>query len=391
MLFLLIPFFVNAQSPVPSGAVLETLIPDNQQNIAWSEGPVWKNGVLLFSDVQNNKINQWNETSRTVSVYLTPTNKSNGLTVDAQGRLLLAQGQTRTVSRQEINGTMTLIATKFRGKTFNSPNDLVVRNADGSIFFTDPDYDNSLVQKFRGIYRVSPSGAVQLIDSLFQKPNGICFSPDEKKLYVDDSPLRQIYVWDVVNDSTFTNKQLLFTTGGPSNVDGMKTDAEGNIYCTGDKGIWIISPNGEYLDKILTPSGTTPTNCNWGDSDMKTLYITTQHGLHRIRLASTNAVKGQGSLIPPAFELFTNYPNPFNPSTTIKYNLPKNAKVRITIFDLLGREVEKLMDQEQDAGYRTITWNTQMSSGMYFYRLEAISTNNPNTRFVQVKKLMLLK
>lgn len=249
------------------------------------EGPVWKDGVgLLFSDVWPSTIHRWSPANSTVSVHLHPSDSSNGLTYDRQGRFILTQMQQRRVSRQEANGSITPLVSTFRGKRLNSPNDIVVSSS-GAIFFTDPDFNvppgQSKELSFKGIYRLSPSGAIHLIDSTFDKPNGICFSPDERRLYVNESPRHTIYVWDAVNDSTFTNKRVFYTIPQNGYADGMKADSAGNIYCTGPGGVWVVSPAGTLITLINTPE--TPTNCAWGDADRRTLYITAGSSVYRIR------------------------------------------------------------------------------------------------------------
>lgn len=272
-----------AQSPVPKDAKLEKISTGH----VFVEGPVWKDGVgLLFSDMGSNCINKWNPEIGT-SVFMKPSFVSNGLTYDNDGNLIMMQTGKRRVARLEKDGVkQTSLADKFEGKRFNSPNDIAVKSS-GSIFFTDPDFNTpsgeSAELSVKGIYRLSKNGSIKLLDDTFDKPNGICFSPDEKKLYVCESPKAIVYVWDVFNDSTITNKKLFYAIPEKGYADGMKTDPEGNLYCTGPEGVWVISPDGKLLDKIATPE--TPTNCNWGDSDRKTLYITAQTSVYRIRLA----------------------------------------------------------------------------------------------------------
>ena len=144
---------------------------------------------------------------------MNPSDSSNRLTLDLQGRLILTQMELRRVSRRETNGTITPLASTYNGKRFNSPNDVVVKS-DSSIFFTDPDFNIPIGEKaelsFKGIYRISPSGGLTLLDSTLDKPNGICFSLDESKLYVNESAQAKIYVWDVSGDS-LTNKRLIFS------------------------------------------------------------------------------------------------------------------------------------------------------------------------------------
>jgi len=249
------------------------------------EGPVWIDSLgLLFSDIKGNIIYRWSESSGMATPYIIPSDSSNGLTLDNQGRLIICQMGKRRIARREIDGTITVLASNYNGKRFNCPNDVAVKS-DGSVFFTDPDFNIPIGHyaelSFRGIFRMNPAGDVQLLDSTFDKPNGICFSPDEKKLYVNESPKGKIYVWDVVDDTAITNKKLLYTVPIQGYVDGMKVDLNGNIYCTGPTGVWIISPSGEYLDKIVIPGS--PSNCNWGDTDGKTLYITGGNSLYKVR------------------------------------------------------------------------------------------------------------
>ena len=375
--------FLFAQSPIPPGVKLEKIATGFLQ----PEGPVWKDNVgLLFSDIKANLIYQWSPVDSSIKTYLQPSDSSNGLTFDRQGRLVLTQMRLRRIARQELDGSISPLASLFRGKKFNSPNDLVVKS-DGSIFFTDPDfnipYPYNKELAFKGVYRISTSGSVKMLDSTFDKPNGICFSPDEKKLYVNESPKCRIYVWDVVDDSTITNKKLFFQIPASGYADGMKVDSAGNVYCTGPTGVWIISPNGEYLDKIAVPDN--PSNCNWGDNDRKTLYITAGKSLYRIRLAAITGVDDHGELKRKSYKLYTNYPNPFNPSTIITFDLPVSQNVKLTVFDILGNETETLLNKYLSSGKHTITFNADaFPSGIYLYQLEA-------GNFVQSKKMILLR
>jgi gluconolactonase len=378
---------VVAQSPVPPGATLELL----ESGFLQPEGPVWIDGLgILFSDIKADRIYQWSPVDSALTTYLYPSDSSNGLTLDLQGHLILTQMAERRVSRRETNGTITPLASTYNGKKFNSPNDLVVKS-DGSIFFTDPDFNipGGLQNKeltFQGVFRISPYGVVYALDSTtFDKPNGICFSPDETKLYVDESmpTPRTIYRWDVVDDSTISNKQAFYKIPTNGYLDGMKVDPDGNLYCTGPTGIWIVSPAGICLDTILTPEN--PTNCNWGDTDRKTLYITGQHNLYRIRLASGTNAKDQGYLPSKSFELYANYPNPFNPSTTISYQIPALSHASLKIYDLMGRHVATLVDEVKKAGSYSLEYNAvNLASGIYFYQLKTGS-------FSQTKKMILSK
>ena len=392
-LFLLfVPSLVLAQSPIPPGAKLEKVATGFQQ----PEGPVWKDGIgILFSDIQASKIYQWSPVDSSLKVYMHPSDSSNGLTFDLEGRLILTQMQDRRVARQEKDGSITILASTYNGKKFNSPNDVVVKS-EGSIFFTDPDFNIPVGQQmepnfFRGVFRISPSGGIQALDSTtFNKPNGICFSPDESKLYVNESPLGKIYVWDVVNDSTITNKHVFYTIPLGGYADGMKADPNGNIFCTGPRGVWVISPSGVCLDTIVLPNNASASNCNWGDTDRMSLYITSGNSLYRIRLRAATGVKDHGTVPPSTFELFGNYPNPFNPATTIYFQLPSRSRVALNVYDLLGRKIDTLIDGMLQAGYHDVQFNPRgIGSGIYLYCLTAESAEKGN--YSATKKMIILK
>jgi gluconolactonase len=381
---------ISAQSPVPAGATVEIIATGIKQ----PEGPVWMNGVgLLFSDIKTAKIYKWTPENK-LEIYMAHSDSSNGLTLDLQGRLVLTQMGKRRIARRETDGSITPLVSNYNGKKFNSPNDLVVKS-DGSIFFTDPDFNLPLGAKteilvngkyVKGVYILKPNGDIQLLDAAFDKPNGICFSPDEKKLYVNESPKGEIYVWDVVNDSTIANKKL-FNKVIPY-ADGMKVDPSGNLYCTHSGGVSIFSPEGNYFDKIALPNNTSASNCAWGDADRKTLYITGGTSIYRIRLADpSNVDENHGSNIPKSIELFQNYPNPFNPDTKIDWQISQSSFVNLKIYNSLGCEVSTLVNEYKQAGKYNSQFsihNYQLPSGVYFCRLTAGD-------FVSVKKMILMK
>ena len=341
---------------------------------------------LLFSDIKGNKIYKWTEESGK-EVYLTPSDSTNGLAYDLDGRLIAGQMGLRRIVRFENDSSQTSLADTFEAKKFNSPNDLVVKS-DGSIFFTDPDFNvpggkQNKELSFNGIYRISPSGDLKLLASL-TLPNGICFSPDEKKLYVNDSQAHKIYVWDVIDDSTIANKKLFFTIPVNGYADGMKADADGNIYCTCSSAVWVISSTGEQIGKIDLPSNVSASNCAWGDSDLKTLFITAGTSVYRVRpfAISTNYNDSEGL---KKFKLFQNYPNPFNPSTNISYSIPTNSQVVLKIYDALGKEIMTIENRERTAGTYVVPLNARyLASGVYYYKLTADD-------FSEVKKLVVIK
>jgi gluconolactonase len=394
-IFVILFDFVHAQTILNPNATLEKIT----SGISQPEGPVWKDGVgLLFSDINGNKIYKWTS-GNTSEIFLDHSDSTNGLTYDLQGRLIAGQMGKRRIVRFESDGNQTEIASRYQGKRFNSPNDLVVKS-DGSIFFTDPDFnipsggsaeiiiDGNYV---KGIYRISPGGDVQLLDASFDKPNGICFSPDEKKLYVNESPKGIIYVWDVVDDTTITNKKEFAKLTSDGYSDGMKTDSVGNIYCTGPQGVWVYSSSGEYIGKISLPNNASASNCAWGEADGKTLFITEggtgNKSVYKIRPLLTDIKNETGLTLPQSFELNQNYPNPFNPSTNISYKLPEPGNVSLIIFDTLGNKVATLINEYEISGDYNIQFiasEFHISSGIYFYSLTCGS-------YSTAKKMIYLK
>ena len=266
---------------VDDGATVEKLA----SGFRFTEGPVWHpDGFLLFSDIPGDTIYKWTP-GNGISIFRRPAGKPNGNTIDHQGHLITAQHD-RRLTRTENNGRVTILAEYFNGKRLNSPNDLVI-HSDGSIYFTDPPYGISQKQEmlgFYGIYSLTSDGTLSLLNKEMVRPNGIAFSPDERKLYVSDSQKKNIRVFDVNSDGTLANGKVFATLLGKGKgvPDGMKVDIQGNVYCSGPGGIWIFSPNGELLHKILVPE--VVTNLAWGDQDYKTLYITASTSLYRIRL-----------------------------------------------------------------------------------------------------------
>jgi len=245
------------------------------------EGPVWKEGRLLFSDIPANIIYQWSIESG-ISEFLNPSGNSNGLALDINGNLLIPQHGKRRLVRLEKDGCETVLASHYNGKRLNSPNDIHVQS-DGSIFFTDPPYGIQSDQEelgFYGIYKISLSGDLYLLDKSLNRPNGIALSPDELKLYVTDSQARKIFTWDIVDDSTITNKQEFLFMDAKGNTDGMKFGKDGLLYSTGPLGIWVINQKGIVIDTIKVPGQTT--NCNWGGSDGNTLFVTSGDAVYEV-------------------------------------------------------------------------------------------------------------
>lgn len=276
----------------------------------WSEGPVWmrKTREVLFSDVPANKIFSWSEKNG-LQVFLEPSGYtgralkfrepgSNGLTTDRGGRLLICQHGDRRISRLNADGTFEPLISYYDGRRFNSPNDLCLAY-NGNLYFTDPPYgmeggnDSPLKElMFNGVYLRRPSGEVVLLTSKLEFPNGIALSPDEKTLYVAQSNPKSptITAFPIQKDGTVGEGRTFFdtsTVGKNGTPDGLKVDEHGNIWTSGPGGILVISPEGKLLGVLNTGQATA--NCGWGDSDGRTLYITADAYLLRIRTLSRGA------------------------------------------------------------------------------------------------------
>jgi gluconolactonase len=284
----------------------------------WTEGPVWtREGSLLFAEIPANNIVQWTP-GRGPSVFMHPSGYegsepfkgpepgSNGMTLDADGRVTVAGHARRTVWRMESvdpKAPITVLADSYQGKKLNSPNDLVYKS-DGSLYFTDPPYglptqgddDPQKELRVNGVYRIVGArqhkpGAppdrdkLQLVIKDLARPNGLAFSPDEKFLYIAESGKKQWMRYRVQPDGSVTDGNLFLDAsadpadGGP---DGLRVDKEGNIYGSGPGGVWIISPEGKHIGTIKVPERVS--NVAWGDKDGKTLYITASTSLFRIKL-----------------------------------------------------------------------------------------------------------
>ncbi len=253
----------------------------------FTEGPVWhQSGFLLFSDIPADTIYKWTPNQKT-EVFRRPSGNANGNTLDAEGHLISAEHKHRRVSRTEKDGKIVTLAERYEGNRLNSPNDVVVKS-DGSVYFTDPPYGIKKEQEelgFYGVYRLAPDGTLTLLVKDFVRPNGLAFSPDEKKLYVSDSEKGHIRVFDVSADGSLANGRIFAEQKDSSKAgvpDGMKVDVRGNVYSTGAGGVWVFSPEGNLQVLIEVPE--TPTNLAWGDGDGKTLYITANKSVYRIRL-----------------------------------------------------------------------------------------------------------
>jgi gluconolactonase len=230
----------------------------------WVEGPVWFGdaGCLLFSDIPNDSILRWSP-GVGVSTFRQPSNFANGNTRDRQGRLVTCEHGTRRVTRTELDGSVTVVADNYRGKRLNSPNDVVVKS-DGSIWFTDPhygimtDYEGSRAEQELPchVYRVDPSGGIEVVLTDFACPNGLVFSPDETRLYVADtgrmhgSDPQHIRVFDVASNGRLSGGKV-FHEVSPGCADGFRMDSDGNLWTSAADGVHCIAPDGHLMGKIL--------------------------------------------------------------------------------------------------------------------------------------------
>ncbi|MBK7104940.1 MAG: SMP-30/gluconolactonase/LRE family protein [Ignavibacteriae bacterium] len=272
-----------------SSQLLFSQIEKVAEGFQFTEGPVWKDGAILFSDIPANKIYKWNEKDG-LSTFLDPSGNSNGLAICKDGNLILAQHGKRRMAKLLNDGKEISLADNFYGNKLNSPNDLAVKS-DGSIFFTDPPYGIKSEEEelgYYGIFRLSKNGKLKLLDNSLHRPNGIAFSPDEKLLYVTNSGSNEVYVWDV-KDSTITNKRLFANMQPDGFGDGMKVDKNGRLFIAATKGIWIYESNGTLLESFEVPGQTT--NCAFGDEDGKTLYITSGNAVYKYRSKLTTYEK----------------------------------------------------------------------------------------------------
>jgi len=285
---------------VPRDAPIEQIA----GGFGFTEGPLWRSDkTLWFSDVTENVVRQWSPEGAVVEIlrpggfdkddappgsFIGP----NGMCADKDGAVLLCQHGNRRIVRIGGDRQVTTVVDRYKGKRLNSPNDLVYRS-DGSLYFTDPPYgllkqdeDPAKELEFNGVYRLA-GGELQLLVRDLSRPNGIAFSPDETVLYVANSdPGRKLWMrYDVAPDGSVSNGRVFFDVTAETEdglPDGMKVDAQGNVYATGPGGVWVFTSEGKHLGTIKPPQ--TPANCAWGD-DGATLYITANTGLYRVKLA----------------------------------------------------------------------------------------------------------
>lgn len=271
----------------------------------WSEGPVYfgDGRYLLWSDIPNNRIMRWDETDGSVSVFRSPSRNSNGHTRDMQGRLVSCEHSGRQVTRTEPDGTITVLADQYQGKRLNSPNDVVVKR-DGSIWFTDPPY--GILSEYEGdqaeseidanyVYRVDgDSGELTIASDDFDKPNGLCFSPDESILYIADTGAshdpdgpRHIRAFDVSADGKSISNSRIFAVCDAGLFDGFRCDIHGNIWTSAADGVHCYTPEGKLIGKIMIPE--TVANVTFGGTKGNRLFICGTTSIYSVFLNTQGA------------------------------------------------------------------------------------------------------
>jgi sugar lactone lactonase YvrE len=266
----------------------------------FTEGPLWHpEGYWLFVDVRREpgaifKLVPGGQPE----IYREPSNGSNGLTFDLEGRLVMCEGDGRRMSRREQDGSITALAEQWQGKRLNRPND-VVCHSDGSIYFTNPGGRVPAEEReidFSGVHRIAPDGTVTAAITDTEYPNGLAFSPDETVLYVTNTREKMyIAAYDVMPDGSASNGRVFadMTSDESDGVpDGMKVDSVGNVYSTGPGGCWVFDPEGNHLGIIRLPE--IPANCAWGGPDNRTMFFTARTSVYTLRMQNTGISPWRG-------------------------------------------------------------------------------------------------
>ena len=261
----------------------------------FSEGPIWnpKEQCLYFSDMPQDIRRRWTARDGVFEVRH-PSNKCNGMTYDAAGNLYVCEHITSSLIRETPAGGREVLASHWQGKRLNSPNDVVVR-ADGTVYFTDPTYGRMPVfglermqeLEFQGVYRLSRDRRLYCEAYDFSQPNGLCLSPDERTLFVNDTTRARIHAFDVAPNGSLSRGRVFAQQIGSGDyaegvVDGMKCDELGNVYVTGPRGIWVFNRKGRHLGVIRMPE--VAGNMNWGGSDWRDLYCCCSTSIYRVRM-----------------------------------------------------------------------------------------------------------
>jgi gluconolactonase len=277
------PFELKAESPKFWDLIARDAKMDKVAGgFGFTEGPMWdEKGFLYVSDEKQNKVSRVYPDGKVETVV--SLGDPDGSTFDKNHHLINCATVLRAVIEIAPDGTYKVLADKYEGKRFNSPNDVVL-GPDGALYFTDPgDVPRGQTRELQnqGVYRLAEDGSVQLVVDGLVEPNGLAFSPDGKRLYVDDSRQRDIHLYDFAGGKA-TNGRVFGKEEGREGVpDGMRVDMQGNLYVTGPLGIWVWDPDGNHVGTIIVPE--TPANLAWGDKDYKTLYIAGKSSVYRMR------------------------------------------------------------------------------------------------------------
>lgn len=357
---------------VPAGSTVKKLSSNQYQFL---EGPVWyNNSRLLFVDDNMPglapDIFQYDPVSKQFSTWATNATHCTGLSCDMDGNLIGASSKILRMNQTDQQST--ILAAIYQDKPFNNPNDLIA-DSKGGVYFTDPDFFlTTPPQDKTAVYYINSTGNVKRVIDDLAEPNGIVLSPDGTKLYVDDTKKKYIYSWDVASDGSVSGKKIFaeLQFGIDSYADGMAVDTNGNIYVAGDKGIQVFSPGGVAIATIAVPER--PSNCDFGGSDFRTLYITTGTNLYSIDLnypgyavsrklftsVTDKEIKSQTVVL---------YPNPANDYLHIQHSLGRVNSIEI--LDMAGRENSAIQSIAGDSDIEINTHN--LKPGMYFLRINA--------------------
>jgi gluconolactonase len=255
-----------------TGIGAPTLLPGAYQ---FTEGPLWFEGKLIFSDVPASKIYQWIPGAAATTIFRDPSGGANGNAVGPDGALYTCEHGGKRVSKT-LNGTVSGLISRFNNLAFNSPNDVIVRR-DGTVYFTDPNYAGNTQPK-QSVFRVTPQGALSVVDDTLEKPNGIALSPDQKLLYVTSASGGFINLYDVAADGSTSNKRKFVDVAGP---DGIAVDDAGNVYVASAK-VEVFNSAGTNLGSITLPMR--PSNVAFGGVNQKTVFITAQTSVYQVNV-----------------------------------------------------------------------------------------------------------
>ena len=318
-----VDFRMSARTPDPAVQILDPrfarlrLLSASVEQLAtglrWAEGPVWfgDGRYLLLSDIPNNRIIRWDDASGAASVFRSPSQHSNGLVRDRQGRLVACEHLTRRITRTEYDGRITVLADRFDGKRFNSPNDIVCQS-DGAIWFTDPPFgilghwegDRAKPELPQSVYRIAPDGELSQVVEHMEGPNGLCFSPDERTLYIVESratPHRLVWGYEVIDGGTrLGERRRVVDAQGPGALDGIKCDEEGNLWCGWGSdgspgadsealdGVRVFDPQGQAVVHIALPERCA--NLCFGGAKGNRLFMASSHSLYALYVGTRGAV-----------------------------------------------------------------------------------------------------